>query len=294
MDLPDHPDQGAPAVILIDDADLTHTHPRPPLHHYLKALWQRRFFIWEDSKSKSFNDGRDTFLGGVWIFLNPLLQVAIYALVFGLILKTSRGMDNFLGFLVIGVIFFGFFSKGINGGSALIQSQRSMITSFHFPKAALVVSSVTKQFLDNLVPALMAVILALAFQPNVPPSWTVLLVVPLYLLTHVFIAGFEFFIARATAFVPDLKGLVNLLVRGLFFISGVFFTIDRFDTAPSLRAFVELNPIYQFLSAVRSCVIDGQAPPIEVWLYLSLWSLLTFVVGFVYFWKAEARYASVR
>lgn len=294
MENPVHADVGAPVKVLINDRDLTRTHPRPPLLAYIKALWQRRFFIWEDSKSKSFNDGRDTFLGSIWIFLNPLLQVAIYGLVFGLILKTSRGMDNFLGFLILGVIFFGFVSKGLNSGSALIQGERSMITSFHFPKAALVVSSVTKQFLDNLVPAIMAVTLALLSQPHKTPSWTVILVVPLFLLIHVFIVGAEFMIARATAFIPDLKGLVNLLVRGLFFISGVFFTIDRFDTAPSVRAFVEVNPIYQFLSAVRSCVLDGQAPPLSMWIYLSTWSFLLLVIGFVYFWKAEAKYASVR
>lgn len=283
-----------PLVVQVDDADLTATQPRPPLKNYIAQLWQRRFFIWAESKSKSLTDGRDMFLGNVWIFLNPLIQVGIYALVFGLILKTSRGMDNFIGFLVIGVIYFGFITKGLNAGTGLIQAERSMITSFHFPKAALVASASVKHILDNIVPAIMAIIIALLFQAHKVPSWTIILVIPLFVLIHLFTAGAMLFIARATAFVPDLKGLVAVCLRGLFFVSGIFFTVDRFDTAPKLKAIVEANPIYQFLSAVRMCVLDGSVPPFHIWAYLTVWSVVLVMVGFVYFWMAEERYASVR
>lgn len=294
MNVPGELPKPQEAQVIVDDAQLTGTQPRPPLITYIKSLWQRRFFIWEDSKSKSLTDGRDMFLGNLWILINPLIQVGIYALVFGLILKTSRGMENFIGFLVLGVIYFGFVSKGINSAAGLIQRERSMITSFHFPKASLVASMITKQFIDNLPPALLAIVIALLFQAHKTPNLTILFVLPIYVLMHIFVAGLQLIIARATAFIPDLKGLVNLTVRALFFLSGVFFSVSRFDAEPTIKLIVELNPIYLFLSTIRGCVLDGTIPSIGASAYLIAWSAILIIFGFIYFWRAEARYASVR
>ena len=203
-------------------------------------------------------------------------------------------MENFIGFLVLGVIYFGFVSKGINSAAGLIQRERSMITSFHFPKASLVASMITKQFIDNLPPALLAIVIALLFQAHKTPSLTVFLVLPIYVLMHIFVAGLQLIIARATAFIPDLKGLVNLTTRALFFLSGVFFSVSRFDAEPTIKLIVELNPIYLFLSTIRGCVLDGTIPSIGASAYLIAWSAILIIFGFIYFWRAEARYASVR
>ncbi|WP_158014559.1 ABC transporter permease [Corynebacterium sp. HMSC062E11] len=282
------------STILVDDSKLHGLQPRPKFLTYLKQIWRRRFFIWSEAKSKSLKDGQDMFLGNLWIILNPLIQVGIYALVFGMILKTSRGMENFIGFLVIGVIYFGFLSRGINSGVGLIKAERGMITSFQFPKASLVISHTVRQFVDNAPAAIIGICIALLFQPHKLPTWSLLLVPPLYFLLHIFNAGAAFFIARSTAFVPDLRGIVNLMMRGLFFVSGVFFSIDRFDGNPKLKHIVELNPLYQYLSAFRTCVLEGQSPSLHVWLYLTVWSVSLFCVGLIYFWRAEERYASVK
>lgn len=286
----------APPVetILIEDFNLRQLKSRAPFFQYLAQLWRQRHFIYAQARSTAFSTGRDRYLGGLWELLDPIFQVSVYAVIFGLVLNISRGMDNFIGFLVIGVIYFGFLSTGLGAGSGLIKNSRGLISSFNFPRAALVFSTTLKNLFNSIMSAVLAVIVAILFQLGEPIHWTAVLVIPLFLLIQVFGFGVTCFVARATAFVPDLQSLVNLVRRGLFFVSGVFFTISRFDTNPTLQVIVEANPLYQFLMAVRSCVLEGVIPPLSIWIYLSVWSFGLAITGILFFWQAEERYASVR
>lgn len=284
----------AERILLVEDKNLQKLEQRPSLAIYLRQIWRRRHFIRAYARSTAFGSGRDTYLGKVWIILDPALQVAVYALIFGVVLKVSRGMDNFIGFLVIGVIYFRFLSSGLSTGSGLIQKSRSLISSFSFPRAAVAFSAIFKNLLDAIVPALLAVIIALAFQWKEPISWTVTLVPIFFLLIHLFSLGTTLIVARLTAFIPDLKSLVRVVIQGLFFISGIFFSIDRFAEGSVLQTIMKLNPFYQFLSAVRICVLDGDIPPLSLWLSLLCWSSGVFLVGLVFFWRAEAKYAHVK
>lgn len=281
-------------IVLVDDDHLDKLRARENLLHYLRSLWKRRHFIWTETKSKSLSSGNGTYLGFVWVLLEPMVQVAVYAIVFGLILKIDRGMDNFIGFLMIGVIFFGFFTSGITSGGNLIQRSRSLIRSFNFPKASLAVSLVLRQLIDHILPAIVAVVGAIAFQWEKGIAFSLLGIIPIYLLAHIFAFGCICITARASAFVPDLTKIFSLVNRALFFTSGVFFTIERFSTHPTITSFVEFNPIYQFLMAARACVMEGVFPNLETWVYLSSWSIGLAVVGFVYFWQAEERYIAIR
>lgn len=288
------PSPASPEKLIVDDSLLMLGGNKASFPRYLTELWQRRHFVKAEAKSKAFNSGRDTYLGKLWILLDPLLQVMVYVVVFGLVLNASRGMDNFVGFLIIGVIYFGFVSKGISSGIGLIRRSKSMINAFDFPTAAVVFSTVYKQFLDGLAPAVLAIVLPILLQLDKGFGPSVLLTIPLYLLLFIFVAGMIFIVARLTAVIPDTRAVVTLLNRLLFFTSGVFFTMERFKGHPTLQAVVELNPIYQLLNAFRTAIMESSSPSPDTWLYLTAWSFGTFFIGFVYFWGAEERYSSAK
>lgn len=79
---------------------------RSPLVTYIHQLWQQRHFIWVDARAKTPDSQRDTFLGNAWLIVKPMFDAIIYFLVFSLPLQTSRGVDNFIDYLAIGVTFF--------------------------------------------------------------------------------------------------------------------------------------------------------------------------------------------
>mgnify|MGYP002757523537 CR=1 FL=1 len=280
--------------LLVDDSELSAIRVRPTLRQYFVGVWQRRHFVLFEARAKSLDLGRDTFLGRWWLLLNPLLQLAVYLLVFGVILQTSRGIENFVGFLVIGVSFFGFFSQAINQSAGLLQRSRIMVVSYEFPKLTLPISLVLRQLIDNIIPALVAIGVALVAQKGQHLSWVIVLVVPLYILFHFFILGCTFFICRWSAFVPDVKQIVPVVTRGLFFLSGIFYDLDRFDSHPVIRETMMLNPVYQFLTALRSVVLYGELPSQFCLVFIVSITTLVATIGAIYFWRAEDRYASVR
>ncbi|AIK84093.1 ABC transporter permease [Corynebacterium glutamicum] len=281
------------SALIVDASKLHPLHSRPKFLTYLAGIWNRRHFIIADARGRSFQSQRDMVLGRLWLVLSPLLDAAMYGVLFGLLLRTSRGIENFIGFLIIGVIFFGFIQGGLTAGSGMIRESRSMIAAFSFPRASIPIARLTRQFLDNSLPALVATIVGLSFQWGNPPGWEMLLVIPLYILIHVFALGLTFIVARCTAFLPDLRSLVPVAGRAWFYVSGVFFSIERFATNPTVQDIMVANPAYQFLQAVRGVVLYQTVPTLETWLTLCAWSFGLLIIGLVYFWQAEERYVNV-
>lgn len=282
-----------PQILRLDLEGLRELKSKPSFVRYVRDLHSWRHFILADAKSKALNSGRDMFLGRAWLVLQPLFDVSVYAIIFGMILHVSRGIDNYIGYLMVGVVFFRFISKGIASGGGMVQASRSLIASFTFPRAAIAFAAVIRQFMDNLIPLAVALVLAFAYQYPEGPTWTLILLVPLYFLIHFFILGLVLIISRITAFVPDVKPLIGLLNRALFFTSGIFFSLERFDGHPVMSAIMQANPVYQFLTVARDVSIYGTVPALSTIFSLLVWTFSVFLLGLIFFWKAEERYATV-
>lgn len=280
--------------MLVDDSNLGPLYSRPSFGKYLKELLSYRHFVVFEGRSRSNRNGSGTLLGRAWIVLDPLLQTVLYVLVFGVILQTSRGMENFVGFLVLGVVFFQNSIKGLSSGNMLIQKSQGMISSFQFPIAVIPWASAVSNFFNGLAPVSVGVVVALLTQPEFSFPASILGVVPLYICVHLFGLGCILWSARITAMVPDFKSMISIATRALFFLSGVFFTIERFDGHEMLQLIVQLNPIYQFLASARLLVLDGSWPSLAVWGYITLWSFVLPITGLWYFWAGEDKYALVK
>lgn len=281
-------------TIIVENSRLRPKSSRLPIHKYIAQIWKLRHFIVLHARFRAIANNDDMFLGKLWTILEPICRIAMYGIMFGLILNTSRGIENFIGFLTIGVTFFGFISKGPNGGSGLVQRTQNLIGTFNFPRATVVVGETVRGFLASLIPATMATVGALLFQLDKPLSWTILLMFPLLILIHIFASGLMFIAARITAFLPDVRRMMQFIMRAWFYISGVFFSIERYARIPEIQTVMTANPAYQFLTALRDSIMYGMVPELQTWLYLSAWSFGTLLIGFLFFWQAESRYVHIR
>lgn len=288
--LPNERDQ---RVQLVNRSNLRRLNVRPSLIQYLHQLWDRHAFIVTDARFRAFRTTKSYKLWRFWLVAQPILDAGVYGLLFGVLLKTSRGIDNFLGFLFIGITFFSFMTALVNGGQSLLQTSKNMIQTFAFPRASLVFSQSIRYFLDNLLPIAVAVCVGLVAQWQKPVHWTVILTIPLTALIWMFGTGLMFFVARVTAFIPDMRVIINLGIRCWFFSSGIFFSLERYSSGTALFEIMSLNPGYIFLEAVRGVVLYGQVPSISKWITMSVWSLSTLLLGLIFFWQAEDRYAKV-
>lgn len=266
---------------------------RPPLKHYLVQVWQRRQFIYSLAKFRIESDNQRNTFGIGWVILKPLLQAGIYGLIFGILLSGSRP-PNFVGFLIIGVFLFEFFSSSFNSGAKSITSNYALVQSLSFPRMSLPLSLVTQRFLQFLPTMVIMAIIVIATGQMPEVKW--LLMIPLIGLYFVFNAGLALFTARLTVHFRDLSQLLPFVTRLIFYTTGIFFSFDKqFEGHPAVLRTMDFQPIHEFLSLGRAIMLSGPDYEVrtEYWLYAAVWSLLIFGLGVVFFWAAEERYGRV-
>ncbi|MGZ5369659.1 MAG: ABC transporter permease [Aeromicrobium sp.] len=264
---------------------------RPPLGIYLKEVLKRRQFIYSLARFRIESENQRNRLGMGWVVLRPLINAAVYGLIFGILLGSKNRPEDFVSFLIIGVFLFEFFSTAFNNGAKSITSNNALVQSLSFPRMALPMSSVTQQFLNFLptIPIMLILVMIMGTMPNL--QW--LLLIPLCATFYVFNAGLALITARLTVHFRDLNQLLPFVTRLLFFTTGIFFSFEqRFSEHTTALRIIDFQPIHEFLSLGRAIVLGGPTYPIptEYWLYSSVWALVMFGIGAVFFWAAEERY----
>lgn len=274
------------------DWRLTPVSQKPSIGRYIQELWERRSFIWEDARAKAYQSTRGTVLGKIWLVLSPFANSMIFYLVFGILLQISRGIPNFLGYLVIGFNFFGLLRGALTGGGKILPNSRRLLRAYVFPKASVVISATIRQFLD-FIPVLIATLLFIIFiPPHVKPTYLWLFIIPVVLCAFVFVLGLNLFTAAWTSVLPDMKFIWPLVGRLWFYTSGIFFGMNRFDSLPKIKAVMEANPGYVFLTMSRDLLIYQTMPTAQTWAYFAAWSLLLMCIGFLCFWLFEENHGN--
>lgn len=261
---------------------------RPRWGVYLRELWRSRAFTWELASASAYARNQDNRLGQLWLVLNPLLSVGAYFLVFGLLLETDRGVDNFLAFLTVGVFIFSFISDTVTVGSRSVLRNQGMIRAMRFPRAALPISATMTELLQ-LIPAIGALLVILPFTGE-PIRWTWLLLLPALMMLLTFCAGVALLMARIVASSRDLANLVPVIMRIARYVSGVFFNVASYAGDGAIGLILQYQPIAIFLDLFRSCVMVEVPVQAGHWVAAGAWTLIALVGGLIYFWRGEGTY----
>ncbi|MEV0226727.1 ABC transporter permease [Streptomyces sp. NPDC050704] len=274
---------------------LTVSGARPSLPAYVRQLWARRHFITAFATAKLTAQYSQAKLGQVWQVATPLLNAAVYYFIFGELMGTSRGVPDYIPFLVTGVFVWTFTQSSIMAGTRAISGSLGIVRALHFPRAALPVSYALQQLQQLLFSMAALAVILLCVGVPVSASW--LLAVPTLALQFMFNAGVAMIMARMGAKTPDIAQLMPFVLRTWMYVSGVMWSIDRILSSHHLPHAVLLalqcNPAAVYIDLMRFALIDSfhaSQLPHHVWALAVGWALLAGVGGFIYFWKAEETY----
>lgn len=269
----------------------------PPLPRYIAQVWDRREFALSMAVGDYHAKTAAMSLGGWWHLLNPLLQLGVYWLVFGVLLGVDRGVDNFIGFLAAGIFVFQYSQRSITGGAGSISKNQSLIRSLQFPRALLPVSAVLREALSLRIALLVAAAILLITREWVTVWW--LMVLPLVLMQSLFNLGGALITARLADKVRDIENILPFVFRLLFYGSGVLFLADRYipdlqnpALEDTFRTLFIVNPLYSFISLIRHytmLTISQENVPL-MWLSVSAWTVGVLVLGLIFFRAGEATY----
>lgn len=274
----------------VDFRRLQRVGARPGFFDYLVQVWDYRHFIAYDARSRVQSGNRRDRLGSVWLILNPVLNGLTYYLIFGLLLQTGRGIENFIGYLVIGIFLFQFSARSITNGARSIQQNRAVIQAFSFPRATLPIAVNLRELFANIPVLIVMVLIVMVVPPTEEITWRWLLVIPALVLQWIFNLGVGLILARVISKVNDVVHLLSFALRALMYASAVFYSYERFIDQPVLLQIVQLNPLFNVLDIVRDCLLYAQVPSWQSWAVLASWALGALAVGAVYFWRAEETY----
>jgi teichoic acid transport system permease protein len=269
---------------------LTSSSARPGLWQYLRLVWARRHFLVAFSNARMVSLYSRTRLGQLWQLITPLLNAAVYLLLFGVLLNTRRGVDNFVAFLVIGVFIMHFSQRAVRQGAESVTRNLGLIRALHFPRATLPLAytlTELQQFFGALV--VMAGVVLITGEP-ITLRW--LLVPVAVALQSVFNAGAALITARVVAQAPDVTKVLPFILRTWLYMSGVFYSIPVHTAgAPDwVRWILEVNPGAVYIDLARAALLSTYDPLPYSWPLAFGWAVVALVVGFVYFWRAEIRY----
>lgn len=289
------PDGGLSPSQLAAKYGLSVSGARPGLVSYVRQLWGRRHFILAFSQAKLTAQYSQAKLGQLWQVATPLLNAAVYLVIFGVILKTSRGMpmDVYIPFLVTGVFAFTFTQSSVMAGVRSISGNLGLVRALHFPRASLPISFALQQLQQLLFSMIVLLAIVVGFGSYPALSW--LLAVPALVLQFVFNTGLAMIMARLGAKTPDLAQLMPFIMRTWLYASGVMFSIPVMlaDKPAWIADVLMYNPAAVYMDLIRFALIDGYGSenlPSHVWAAGLGWAVLVGFAGFVYFWKAEERY----
>lgn len=263
---------------------------RPPLLTYVAQLWDRRHFIVADSQARVSSGTRQLILGNAWLVIKPLLDAILYLLVFGWLLQTDRGVENFIGYLVIGVFMFGFTARCLNSGASSVVSGRNLTRSFTFPRVSLPIATVLRETLNTIPGLITMMAIVVLWPPHAEVTWRWALFPAVFGLQILFNLGIAMIASRLVARVKDLINLISFFTRFWLYGSAVFFSYDAFVDHPTILELLEINPMFQVLDISRDVLLYGQTPEVRAWCVLGAWSLGVLVIGFIVFWRGEENY----
>ncbi|RSM37822.1 ABC transporter [Actinoplanes sp. ATCC 53533] len=265
----------------------------PSLSGYSRQLWAYRHFIASYANAKVSSSLGKTRLGVFWQVLTPLINAAVYYLIFGIILNTKSGVDNFVAYLCTGVFIFGFTQSTVSAGIQAISGNLGLIRALHFPRASLPLAITMVEIRNTMASLAVLMVIVLGFGEPITVEW--LLIVPVFLLQAMFNAGLALTGARLGSKIPDVRNLIPFLMRMWLYFSAVLYPVTRFTDHLSgwKLQVVEANPMLLFIDLMRHALMEDvplAADPKVMWLEAIAWTLVVSIGGYVYFWRGEKGY----
>ena len=260
----------------------------PALRPYFKALWQRREFAAEMSRTNIRAANTNTFFGQVWLVLNPLLLAAVYYLLVDIIAGGSSKVDAAERFAHMcgGLFAFYYFSGAMTAGAASVVGGGKLLMNMSFPRMLLPLAALRTAFFRFL--PTMVVYLAIHLIMGQPLRWPMLLAPAFLIMLTFFAAGMGMVFAALQVYFRDTTSFLPYFVRIWLYLSPVLWFAEQ---APArFKGFIQYNPLYSLIGGWTDLLVRGDIPPLKMWLGAGFWAVLAAVVGSLFFMSREREF----
>ena len=225
-------------------------------------------------------------LGFAWTFLNPLLQLGVYTVVFSTIMRA--GIEDYYLFLFVALIPWLFFSTSVSAGASCVMAQKEMVKKIYFPREVLPIAHVTCQLVNMLLS--FVVVFAVLLLSGKGISLQALLYLPIVIVAEYFLAiSITMIVSAVTVYLRDLEHVLVILTMAWQFLTPVMYSIDM--VPEELRSIFNINPMTPIIVAYRDILYYKRLPEIGNLLHGFVLSTILLVIGWLVFGRLKTPFA---
>jgi ABC-type polysaccharide/polyol phosphate export permease len=212
-------------------------------------------------------------------------MVLVYAVVFPFILRVQE--ENYLIFLIVGIIPWTFFTNIINYGVTAVLRNANIIKKVYFPREILPISVVTSGLVNFLISCFIILIFVLI--SGVGLSWHLLLLPIVILVQYVFSLGLVFILSAIEVYIRDVEYIMNFVVMMLFYVTPIVYSISLIPN--KYQWILYLNPMTTIINSYRDIFYYHQVPNLLSLLIVGAFSVIFSIIGYSIFKKLERGFA---
>jgi len=254
----------------------------------LKEIWDYRTMITSLVHRDLRGRYKGSVLGFFWTFLNPLLQLIVYTLVFSVIMRA--GIEDYYLFLFVALVPWVYFSTSVVGGAGCIIGQQNLVNKIYFPREVLPISHVLSQLINMILS--MVVVIAVLLVSGKGINLAVWWYFPIIVLQETLLAfGLVLLISSVTVYFRDLQFIINIFMMAWQFLTPVMYSVDM--VPERLRPIFYLNPMTPIIVAYRDVLYYKQAPELNTFLTGTVMGLVMLIIGWISFTHLKRHFAEV-
>ncbi len=256
---------------------------------FFKDLKRYYKYVTKSAGAQLKSEVANSYLSWAWWILDPLLFMLVYTFISKIVFQST--VEYFQVFVFIGLTLWTFFDKSITQSITLLRANAGIITKIYVPKQILILQKMFVNGFKMMVSLVLIFILMLLFRA--PYTWYILYCIPHFILLFVFTFGACSILMHFGVFVNDLQNVIAVLLRLVFYMSGIFYDISKAIPFPYSSWLVIGNPVALCIQGCRNAFLY-QTPP--NWKYVSIWmgiSIFLTVIGTMLVYRYENSYGKV-
>ena len=250
-----------------------------------KNLYKYRELLKTNIKKEIRGKYKSSFLGVLWSFLNPLLQIAVYALVFPFILKNTQ--DNYVIFLCCGLIPWAFFSTTISRSAFTMVENGNIIKKVYFPREILPISVVTSETVNFLISTI--IIIVFVIFGGIGLSKYIMLYPIVLLAQYLLLIAISLIVSSISIYIRDLQHLIGVALQLLFYAAPIVYTPESIPE--QFKWILKCNPMTYIISGYRNIFYNQTMIELKPLLILIGCSVVACVIGYIIFNKLQKGFA---
>lgn len=252
----------------------------------VKKFWP---YIVYQSKAEIKSEISDSRLGMIWLFLEPFAFMLIYTFIGEVVFDKST--LYFPIFIFAGLMFWNFFNVVLKTSTKLVKINKEIVKKIYIPKYIFLIISCLVNLYKLFITFALLFILMIFYQ--VPITINILWTIPLIFNLVLFTFGISLFFMHYGVIVTDLVNITNILLRFMFYFTGIFYSIIELLPSPYNKILYTLNPLAYLITDFRNCFIYSTGINIHVFIGWFAVSLMLIFFGVKLILKHENSYVKV-